>query len=271
MYRLLATDIDDTILTKGGVLPKANHDALERLHRDGCTVVFSSGRATVSMQVITARIIEPDDDEYLISFNGARVVRAKSSTPVFEWLVPADVISFFVQYAEEHDTYIQGYTNGKAYTTGATIDTDERRAEYKESTQMPVHLTDNLITQLGPSTPKLLIIDDPPNVMEHIERLTPLSNGRYRLTRSKPHYLEILHPAVSKGAALIRLAGELGIPIEETIAVGDNHNDIEMIKTAGLGVAVANAVPELKEVADVVLDRSVEQGAMGEIVERFFS
>lgn len=223
------------------------------------------------MQSVTSRIIELDDDEYLISYNGARVVTAKSGTRVFEWSVSAAVISEAIEYARKRNVHIQGYVDGKAYTNGEATDADERRRGYHTGTSMPVHLTEDLAARLGASTPKLIIIDDPPKMPRHIEELTALSNGRFRVTLSKPHYLEIIHPEVSKGAALARLAGELGIPIEETVAVGDSFNDIEMVEAAGLGVAVANAIPELKAVADVVLERTADDGAIAEIAERFFT
>ena len=79
------------------------------------------------------------------------------------------------------------------------------------------------------------------------------------LTKSKPYYLEFLHREGTKGHALRFLAAHYGIPMEETIAMGDAMNDHEMIEAAGLGVAMANAVPALKAIADyVTLDHNEE-------------
>lgn len=222
------------------------------------------------MQRFAAQIIDPADDEYLISFNGAQVVRAKSGTVVFEWLLPETVIADAIAYADENAVHIQGYSNGRAYTEGRSPMAAERRAEYTRSTGMEVHHTDDLARTVGTATPKLLLIDEVETMPTHLRELERRSAGRYRVTLSKPHYLEILHPTASKGAALRRLAEELNIPISETIAVGDSFNDIEMIQAAGLGIAVANAIPEVKAIADVVLDRTAAEGAIEEIVERFF-
>jgi len=270
MYRLLATDIDDTILAEDGSLPEENHRALEELHRRGITVVLSSGRATLSMQRVAARIMELADDEYLISYNGARVVRAKSGTPVFEWPITTDIIADTITYARDNQLYLQGYRNGAVYTVGDAPHSDLRRRDYEESTGMPVLLTPDLQQTVGDATPKLLIIAEPDEITRHMAALDTASAGRYRVTRSKTHYLEVIHPLASKGEALRHLATELGIGIEETVAAGDNHNDIEMIQAAGLGVAVANAIPELKRNADVVLERTAGEGAIAEIAERFF-
>ncbi len=270
MYRLLATDIDDTILAADGSLPEANHRALEELHRRGITVVFSSGRATESMQRLVSRIIELADDEYLITYNGAQVVQARSGTPLFEWPLGTDVIQEIIAYAREHRLHLQGYAGGDVYTQGDGTNAEQYGADYAESTGMNLRMTADLHSTVGDRTPKLLAIHDPTTIEEHLTALSRLSDGRFRVTRSKPHYIEFLNSGASKGTALRTLAEKLGIPIEETIAVGDSYNDIEMIQTAGLGVAVANAVDAVKEAADIVLERSADDGAIEEIARRFF-
>lgn len=73
MYRLLATDIDDTILCGDGSLPEANRAALAHLHAPGIPVVFSSGRADVSTRAVAQRILTPLDSDHIIAFSGAHV------------------------------------------------------------------------------------------------------------------------------------------------------------------------------------------------------
>jgi hydroxymethylpyrimidine pyrophosphatase-like HAD family hydrolase len=87
---------------------------------------------------------------------------------------------------------------------------------------------------------------------------------------SKPHYLEIVAHGVNKGDALQRLAKVIGIPIEQTLAIGDGENDVEMISAAGTGLAVANASASARQAADIVLEARAEDGAMAEVARRFF-
>ncbi len=270
MYRLLATDIDDTILAADGTLPEANRRALEELHNRSITVVFSSGRATESIQRVAAHIVTLADDEYIISYNGAQVTTAKSGTLLFEWPLSAESIQDIVAYAEEHKLHLQGYAHGTIYASGLGKNAGQYGADYAQSAEMPLVLTADLSKTVGASTPKMLGIDDPATIETHIAALTARSKGRFRVTRSKPQYMEIVNAQASKGGALTRLAAHLNIPIEETIAVGDSYNDIEMIQAAGLGAAVANAVDTLKDAADVVLERTSDDGAIAEILERFF-
>lgn len=266
MYRLLATDIDGTILTDEGGLPETNKHALEDLHARGIVVVLSSGRATVSMRTVAAGILPAADDEYLISFNGARVSTVASDTVLLEQLVAPDAVRDLVAYARENDLLIQGYDQ-----TAFLSERDHPGcAMYARAVSMEHRLVPDLVEAMPRGSAKLLIIHDEGEIPAHQTALEEISRGRFETTVSKPNYLEIIAPGVSKGAALHHLAAHLGIPIEETIAVGDSLNDIEMIRAAGLGVAVANARDEVKAAADVVLDRTAHEGSIAEVRDRFF-
>ena len=266
MYRLLALDIDDTILAADGSLPEANRLAMERLHRRGVVVVLSSGRATVSMREVALQILPAADDEYLISFNGARVVTVLSDTVLLERLVTPDAIGDVVRYAREHDLLVQGYGEDDFISERD----DPRCAGYAASVSMKHRLVQDLMEAMPQGSAKLLIIHDPAEIRRHQDALNHLARGRFETTISKPSYIEIVATGVSKGSALHHLASHLRIPIEETIAVGDSMNDMEMIRAAGMGVAVANARDELKAEATVVLDRTAADGAIAEVEERFF-
>lgn len=267
MYRLLATDIDDTILAEDGSLPEANQRALESLHRRGIPVVFSSGRATVSVRALARRIITLADDEYIIGFNGARVVTAQSEKVLFQQILPPEVLREVTAYAREQSLLVQGY-DAEAFIVESD---DPRYKEYAADTGMEYRVVESIADALSEGSAKLLIIDEHERLFRHKEELDRRSGGRWDVTFSKPDYLEIVSPGVSKGEALRRLAEHLEIPIDATVAVGDSLNDREMLEAAGLGVAVANAREELKAVADVVLNRTAAEGAMEELSERFFS
>ncbi|MFP4534598.1 MAG: Cof-type HAD-IIB family hydrolase [Spirochaetaceae bacterium] len=267
MYRLLATDIDDTILAPDGSLPETNRRALENLHRRGIAVVFSSGRATMSVRQVAGRIITLADDEYIISFNGARVVTARSGTVLFEQILPAEALRVVASYARDNNLLIQGYDSEEFIVEKE----DPRCEEYSADTGMGYRVVESIADALPGGSAKLLIIDEHENLLGHQKKLESLSAGRWDVTFSKPHYLEIVSPGISKGEALRRLAEHLDVPIEDTLAVGDSLNDSAMLEAAGLGVAVANAREELKAIADVVLERTAEEGAIEELAERFFS
>lgn len=271
MYQLIACDIDDTILDGEGNLPASNRDALRRLHERGVAVVLSSGRATVSVRAVAELVYPLSDDTYLLSFNGARVVTASSDHIIYEQFVGAEVTAEIATYARSESLILHGFSPNAFLTEARGEPADELSRRYGRGVSMERIVVEDLGEALLAGTPKLLIIADHEELLRHRPQIEAIGGGRITTTFSKPHYLEIIHPDVNKGASLRRLADHLGIPIERTIAVGDNLNDMEMIRAAGLGIAVANAHQKLKEATDVVLARSAGEGAIEEVEERFFS
>ncbi|MFW5827421.1 MAG: Cof-type HAD-IIB family hydrolase [Alkalispirochaeta sp.] len=270
MYRLLATDIDDTILAPDGSLPDANRSALQELHRRGIAVVFSSGRATASLRRVAQGIVEPADDEYLISFNGARVTSVLSGTVLLEHLIDAETISQIATYTRDHGLLIHGYDGDTFVAEHTAPGHRERSEQYAVDTGMRSQAVAELGAALPGGSAKLLVIGDHEDLSAHRQALIDIGEGRLDVTFSKPTYLEVVPVGNSKGSALTALAEHLSIPIAETVAVGDSLNDVEMIRAAGLGVAVANARDELKAAADVVLERTAAEGAIQELAERYF-
>lgn len=86
---------------------------------------------------------------------------------------------------------------------------------------------------------------------------------------SSNRYIEFNHKGVNKGAGLKKLADLLHIDIQDTIAIGDNYNDLSMIKDAGLGVGVQNAAPGIKPDCDYITTATCEEGAVCEVIEKF--
>lgn len=265
MYRLLATDIDDTLLALDGSLPEVNRAALRRLHEKGVAIVFCSGRADVSIRAIASSILPLADDDYLISFNGARVVTADTRRVVTRQYIPPSSVALINSYARSQGLYLQGYLGDEFIVENKTAATEP----YAEATKTTFRVVGDLASALPDGSPKLLVIGDHDRLAAHREKLLEL-DGALRIVFSKPHYLEIVAAGVNKGGALRRLIGQLGIQVDETVAVGDAANDADMLRAAGLGLAVANARPEAREAAAVVLETHADDGAMEEVARRFF-
>lgn len=271
MYRLLATDIDDTLLAHDGSLPRANREALRNLHEAGVIIVFCSGRSDLSIRTIAAGILEPDDDEYYIAFNGARIVTAGTRATVARRYVADAAIAALADYARGHDLHLQGYSGDDFVVNAPSVLADR----YAEATKTRYLVSDDLTAALPEGSPKLLFIGRNEHLSRHRTAIEALNDSlppddRFVTMFSKPHYLEIVATGVNKGKALKRLTEILGIPRDETLAVGDGENDVEMIRAAGTGVAVADAHEAARDAADEVLASGADDGAMGEIAERFF-
>lgn len=270
MYRLLATDIDDTILSLDGSLPRETGRALQALHQAGIIIVFSSGRATSSLRAVASTIIQASDDEYLIAYNGGRVSTASTDRVIFEEPLGASLVGEIMQYTRRAGLHVQGYESDSFFVERHESTLQKWIDYYVKSTKMSWHYVDDLSADLPRGSMKLLIIGENGRLRELQKQLQPVVAGRFNMVFSKPIYLEVVASQVNKGRALKLLAGHLDIPLDDCIAFGDSSNDIEMLQTAGLGVAVANAREDVRKVADIVLERSADEAALLELVERYF-
>ena len=106
----------------------------------------------------------------------------------------------------------------------------------------------------------MIIVDEPPQVEDMMNECSAMFGDAVTVTRSKPIYLEFLHPSVNKGAGFEALCSHLEIPLEQTAAFGDSFNDIEMLQMAGEGIAVENAIPEVKAVVQRICPSNEENG-----------
>jgi hypothetical protein len=123
-------------------------------------------------------------------------------------------------------------------------------------------------TWLRDHVTKLLLLGPPPHLSAIADRIRAKFAHQAALVQTEPHLLQIMHATVSKAQALRVVAGELKVPRERVMAIGDNANDVGMIQWAGLGVAVGNATPEARAAAAYVTDRHDEDGA-AKAVQRF--
>jgi HAD-superfamily hydrolase, subfamily IIB len=253
LYRLIAIDIDDTLLTDDGRITDATREALAEAARRGVTVTLATGRMFASASRIAERI---GLNVPIITYQGALVKMPFDGKVLYERNVPADAAREILAYARRNNLHLQLYTEDELY---AAEDNDKVRA-YAELSAVPYRVEPDFDKLIARPQSKMLIIDDPDKLDRIADELRPVYHGRVHITKSKPHFLEFLHPEATKGHALAALARHVGCVMEQTIAVGDSWNDREMIEAAGLGVAMGNAIESLKAVAGFVTKTNNEDG-----------
>ncbi|MFP4066727.1 MAG: Cof-type HAD-IIB family hydrolase [Spirochaetaceae bacterium] len=266
MYRFIALDLDDTLFDTVLRIPEDNVSALRRLDREGVHVVLCSGRPTPNMVRIAREILDTDRCHYVISYNGAIVREVETGREVTRQGVDLEVCREIVRYAREHDLLAQYYHDDEFFVEHA----DPRAEAYTETTDLPHRIVSPLEKAIDEPSPKLLLQGPAEKLPAHLATLRRIGDGRWYAAISKPVYLEVLNPAVNKGRAMLALAETLGVSPSEIVAVGDSINDIEMLRDAAVGVAVANARDEVKAAADLVTERSAGDGAVAEVAERLF-
>lgn len=253
-YRLCAIDLDDTLLNNAHQITPNTRQAIEQAVALGVTVILASGRMHATMRPYLQQL---QLTTAAISYNGALVKNEATGVIWLQEQVAAPLSLQIMAYCREHDLQLNFYLDDILYSAA---DTPWLRL-YQERTNAPLEITPDLYSRFHDSSPTKLVIVDAPEI---IDALLPQCKQRFGsdlyITKSKAEYLEFLPPTTDKGKALAIVAEHYGIPQSATMAFGDSWNDLPMIEWAGLGLAVANANPDLKAVANRVIASNEDDG-----------
>ena len=260
--RLVALDLDDTTLGAGGVLSDETRRALEEADRAGIRIVVASGRAFAALPeaVMSLPFIE-----YAIASNGANTYEAKTGKRVMEKFLDKEAALHILDIAREEGLLVEGFIDGIPYSQRDYMeDTDRlnrtgRNAAYVQSTRKPVEDIFDFLSRADRLDSVNLLVEDPERKPAVRRRVEEEVKDIY-LTTSADVLLETAHKDAGKGSALRELAGMLGVPREQIAAFGNAEKDIDMIRFAGTGVAVANAAEIVRDAADEVTESNVEDG-----------
>lgn len=268
MIKMIALDLDNTLLMKDLTVPQETMHVLHRAAAQGVYVVIASGRMYAAAKRYADMIGSTDP---VVSCNGSDI-RGGDGSRIFEGGFSVELLRELIPLFLENNLYFQLY-----WGDSIVIERwNEHTEAYPDAHIQPVlevgSWADVLAgkaegIELQPS-PKALLVAEPEDMDAAEALIRQKMGGRVDLTRSNSRYLEILAPGVSKREGLRILAERLGIRQSEVMACGDNLNDLEMVRWAGVGVAMANAVPGLKEAADYVTTAERSYG-VAEAVRKF--
>lgn len=252
-YRLLAVDLDDTFLNRELKVSPKVLEAVKEALRQGIIVTLATGRMFRSAQKYAFPFL---GDIPLITYNGALIKYSQSGREVYHQPVPSPLAL---------DIYrkVKGRFHLNVYQDDELLVEEDNEAirDYSKLAGVPFQVVKDLEQRLLDKAPtKLLAIGDPEELNHLWQETREEFLGKLHITKSKPHYLEFLALEVNKGQALKAIASYLQIPLAATVAVGDSYNDLEMLEAAGLGVAMGNALPDVKRKADLTIPGNDEDG-----------
>ncbi len=257
---LICTDLDGTLLRDDGTVSKENLDAISYFQREGGYFTFITGRMPYFAASIY-EVINPNAPFGCI--NGGGIYDHKEKKYVWKQPISRECLDL-VDLAYEKVEGVGIQVNGFEHLYFATE--NSAMVAFREKTGVP-----NLVCHYRDVTEdfgKILFGDEREEAIQALARLLPTHPKAhlFDFIRSEQTLYEILPKGVNKGNLLPRLAAHLGVDMKRTVAIGDYNNDVQMLKMAGLGVAVANAVPEAKAAADLVTV-SNEEHAIARIIE----
>ncbi|WP_289001293.1 Cof-type HAD-IIB family hydrolase [uncultured Megasphaera sp.] len=266
-YSLLACDMDGTLLGDDASICQRNIRVIRQAMAAGLHFVPCTGRGFESLGPVQKPLGQfGKAGEYVISYNGALITENKGNTILYEDGLPWDLAAALYAYGTEHNITMHVYPYGKVYLYNYV---PFERA-FLEGRMPNIETFEKSLDFLRGETIYKIVYMDPDidTLNTYRQDLGPLLD-EITVSYSSNRYLEFNHKQVTKGTALLRLARLLDIPQERTMAIGDNINDIEMLRAASLSVGVRNLNPAIGAYCDVVTDADNNEGAVGEAIERF--
>lgn len=262
MHKLVALDLDGTLVGSDLTISQRVRDAVARMQRAGvrgCLVTGRMYRAAIPF----AR--ELGFDAPLICYQGAAILDPASDEVLRHAALQNSVVRELIAATEADGVHLQLYRNDEFYTEGRNRFSDMYARLAKTEPVVVPSLREAFAYS---DATKAVVIADAADARVYEKRLAERLGDRAYVTRSLPEFVEILDPAVDKGDALAFVAGLLGVRKEEIVAIGDSWNDAPLLRAAGFAIAMGSAPPELREVAHAVV-ADVEHDGVAEAIDTY--
>ena len=266
--RLIALDLDGTLNNSKGRITPRTKQTLIQAQEKGAKIVLASGRPLPGLYQ-NARELEFDHfDGYLLCFNGARICTWKEKQIIYDQTMSPGMAQLVYDYNRRNDynMVLMSYEGEDVLAEDANA---YRVQEEAALNHMNVRVVPSVRNTLRHPVNKLLFAAAPDYLADiEMEFKRPFV-GQLSIYRSAPFYLEVMATGIDKARSMERLAKHMRIDRNQIIAFGDGYNDLTMIEYAGVGIAMGNAVDELKKKADGITASNDEDGIALALEEYF--
>lgn len=279
MYKLVAIDLDGTMLNQYGIVTEKTKEAIEKVQQKGIEVIIASGRPIDSIKTIAKEI---KSEKYFISGNGAIIYDIANEKIIYKNTLKKQKVLEIVRICEENSIYYNIYTEKEIVAKSLQCNVlyyHKENAFKKEEEKTHINIVDNVydyIANRDENIVKITICDNNQAIFNSIMRklkevedieILDVSHMSRKMIRQGTEeipieyfYTEISAKNVDKWNAIEFLKEKMNIKTEEIIAIGDNINDKKMLENAGLGIAMGQSHPEIKAIADQITTSNTEDG-----------
>lgn len=279
MYKMVAIDLDGTMLNQYGIITEKTKDVIKKVQEKGVEVIIASGRAITSVKRFSKEI---NSEKYFISGNGAITYDIKNNRILYENVLKKQKALKIIKICEENSIYYNVYTENGIIAKSLNYNT---LYYYKDNLTKPdenrthINIVENVYDYIESKNEKILkimICDEHKSVFNSIVRrlkdvdeveVLEVSHMSRKIIKQGTEeialeyfYTEVSAKDVDKWSALEELMKIVDISKEELVTIGDNANDVKMIKNAGLGIAMGESAPYVKSVADEITLSNDEEG-----------
>ncbi len=261
--RLIALDLDGTLLSSDKQLSDVNRAALEKAAGEGIEIVPATGRFYRGMPEVIRKLKFVN---YVISVNGAEVYDVREKKTLCGCEIPFERAVAVMERLDKTDVIYDCYQDGWGWMTEELYNKAEQYAANVHSLEMiknlrtPVPDLKDCLKERARGVQKIQVFFKDMKLRERVLNSLPAEFPDLVVTTSIVNNIEINSREATKGVALEKLASCLEIPIAETLAFGDDTNDISMLEAAGIGVAMGNSDEKVKKSADYITCGCDENG-----------
>lgn len=256
MYKLIALDMDGTLLREDKTISEGTKIAIEKAKKKGVKIVLASGRPTEGIRSYLEELDLLSGEDFVVSYNGAVVQNTKTKEIINRTVLSGVDLHELYELSKELGVNIHAFSKEGCITPELT----KYSILEGDINNIPVITVDYKDVAKEEEIIKIMMVEEPEILQKAIDSLPKEIYEKYTVVRSAPFFLEFLNKKVNKGTGVEALANSLGIKQEEVICMGDAGNDEHMIRYAGLGVAMGNAFEEIKEMADFITKSNDEDG-----------
>ena len=279
MYKLIAIDLDGTLLNSYGEISQGNREAIEYALKNNVEVVLASGRDPKTMEKISLNL---GINNYLIAGNGASIYDIKQEKNIYEKFIKQEKALKIIQICKDNSIFLNLYTdkgiiteslnfNVKVFNSENTHKALEKQTNIEVVNDLYQYTKDNKLNIL-----KIIICDESKIIFNNIIQKLKMIGGVEvldveHMSRKKIRigteeidveyfYTEISSKNVDKWNAIEFLTKKLQIKKEEVICIGDNINDKKMVENAGIGIAMGNSALAVNNIGDFITEDNNSDG-----------
>lgn len=279
MYKIATIDLDGTMLNQYGTVTQKTKEAIKRAQQKGIEIVIASGRPIDSIKTIAKEI---QSEKYFISGNGAIIYDIAKKEIIYENILKKQKVLDIIKICEENSIYYNIYTEKEIIAKSLQCNVlyyHKENLNKEEKNKTHINIIDNIYDYIANREEKVLkitVCDSTQSIFNSIMRklkeiddieVLKVSHMSRKMIRQGTEeipieyfYTEVSAKNVDKWNAIKVLKEKMQINTDEIVAIGDNINDEMMIKNAGLGIAMGQSHPHIKEIADKVVSANTEDG-----------
>ncbi len=267
MIKMVALDLDGTLLTSDKTISKINETILKQIHDEGIKVVLCTGRPINAIWPYLEQLGLTGEDDYTITFNGALVVHNNDKTPLFKSGMAKVDFEPLHKLAEEFSAPLDILNFERVYAIS-----DLKPSMYEQQFKGNIEFASQSYAELAEteSYAKAVVCEEPALLDDFVKAMPARISRRYHVVRSQPQILEFLAPKMDKTVGLKALLNHFGWNFSNLMAFGDSQNDLGMISHARIGVAMENGTDEIRAISSVITSNNDNDG-VGSYLKSFFS